>query len=172
MHCGGGGQMNGDYKYHPGRLSIATCLVITPNFCWTNHQLGLNWPPSTFICIPAYYPIPPLASCQWNQFIFIIILKDHRFAMTADGSSIWLTANCYHAKVCFKVLSIPTHSLYFVAYFLHTFCCLLTIISLFRPQLPCRRHFLPFWLLQRGQRPFSAPFEFSAVCTMIMAQPP
>ena len=164
--------MNGDYKYHPGRLSIATCVVITPNFFTANHQLGLNWPPSTFICIPAYYPMPPLASCQWNQFIFITILKDHRFAVTFDVSSTWLTANSYHAKVCFKALSIPCPFFTFRCLFF-TFPCPLSIISLFRPQLPRRRHFLPFWLQQkRGLRPFSAPFEFSAVCTMIMAQPP
>ena len=121
MQCGGG-QMNGDYKYHPGRLSIATCVVITPNFYWTNHQLRLNWPASTFICIPAYHPIPPFSLCQWNQFIFITLWVSavcNDSWRVLDVSFIWLTANCYHAKVCVKALSIPcpflTHSLHFVA---------------------------------------------------------
>ena len=115
MHCGGGGQMNGDYKYHPGRLSIATCLVIAPNFSTSNHQLRLNWPPSTFICIPAYYPIPPLASCQWNQFIFIIIGLQWQLTSPLYGWQPIVTM----PKCASRPYPFLAHSLHFVAYFLH-----------------------------------------------------
>ena len=55
-------QMKGDYKYHPGRLSIATCPVITRNFSGPpTISRGLIGQPRTFICIQASYPMPPLA---------------------------------------------------------------------------------------------------------------
>ena len=67
---------------------------------------------------------------------------------------------------CVSRPSLPTPCLFFAS------PCLLTIIGLFWPQLPCRRHFLPF-RCNSGccGRTFSAPFEFSAVCRIIMDRP-